>query len=101
MRTRWAPLRPIWSPQEERHWRESGQHIPENLTETCPAAKAAKSLMSLNIGTGAADRVVTPDLTRNPHRPSLQLRGFVLGRFSYAWRHPKTFTVSVVWCPDG
>ena len=47
-----------------------------------------------------------PSKTRNPHRPSPQPRGFVLGRFSYAGpmprratgdgRHPKTFTTSVV-----
>ncbi len=46
-----------------------------------------------------------PSKIRNPHRPSPQPRGFVLGRFPYAGpmpkrttgdgRHPKTFTMSV------
>src|ERR1700757_1309608 len=37
-----------------------------------------------------------PSKTRNPHRPSPLPRGFVHGRFSYAGRHPKTFTIQVL-----
>jgi hypothetical protein len=33
--------------------------------------------------------------TTNPHSSARAARGFVLGRFSYASRHPKTFTVAV------
>lgn len=31
--------------------------------------------------------------TPNPHSSAQAARGFVLGRFSYAYRHPKTFTM--------
>jgi hypothetical protein len=34
--------------------------------------------------------------TPNPHSSAQAAREFVLGRFSYAYRHPKTFTMSVI-----
>ena len=68
--------------------------LAKNITHQAPANARAEP----------AAKPPQPSKTRNPHRPSPQPRGFVLGRFPYAGpvprratgdgRHPKTFTIA-------
>jgi hypothetical protein len=83
-------------------------HLSPGSPRSCRVSAAAGSKSAIRRATNLTHQAAPngrtepaaqppqPRKTRNPHRPSPQPRGFLLGRFSDARWHPETFTVTVI-----